>query len=242
MKNQYFGDINDYKKYGLLRSIVDATSFKVLVAWMLTPDDGGPDGRFTDYLNKPGAYRSHDPVLFDSLQRLLRSNEGRSVGLIEATDLIPKTTYYSEITPDVASQRAAWSKSLLNNLADADMVFFDPDNGMEVKSKPYGRKSSSKYLYWHEVQESWSKGTSLLIYQHFIREDRQKFVQRMLEALSEATPGSSVEAFSTANVIFLMALQSRHHRFHQSICETVQSRWQSRIRHWDLVRTLPRTK
>lgn len=33
MKNQYFGDINDYRKYGLLR-VLQSTGSKLLVAWM----------------------------------------------------------------------------------------------------------------------------------------------------------------------------------------------------------------
>jgi len=53
MKNQYFGDIHDYRKYGLLRSIIEATQLRLLVAWMLTPDDGGSDGSRLSYLNKP---------------------------------------------------------------------------------------------------------------------------------------------------------------------------------------------
>ena len=40
MKNQYFGDVNDYRKYGLLRALQGEGSLSTLVAWMLTPDDG----------------------------------------------------------------------------------------------------------------------------------------------------------------------------------------------------------
>jgi hypothetical protein len=46
MKNQYFGDVNDYRKYGLLRALQSTWNGSLLVAWMLTPDDGGRDGRF----------------------------------------------------------------------------------------------------------------------------------------------------------------------------------------------------
>jgi hypothetical protein len=42
MKNQYFGDINDYRKYGLLRILSDEGSMRTGVCWMLTRDDGGP--------------------------------------------------------------------------------------------------------------------------------------------------------------------------------------------------------
>lgn len=38
---------------------------------------------------------------------------------------------------------------------------------LEVKSKPYGRKNSSKYLYWREVEALWPLGKSLLIFQYF---------------------------------------------------------------------------
>lgn len=61
MKNQYFGDINDYKKYGLLRSIESASSLRLLVAWMLAPDDGSTDGEFVEYLDEPEKWENYDP-------------------------------------------------------------------------------------------------------------------------------------------------------------------------------------
>ena len=63
---------------------------------------------------------------------------------------------------------------------------------------------------------------------------RADCVQRMLQAMKETTPGSFVEAFSTSHVVFLMALQPGHQRFHQSIVDTVQESWEGQIRHWDL--------
>jgi len=39
MKNQYFGDINDYRKYGLLRLLTDGGDIRTAVCWMLTPGD-----------------------------------------------------------------------------------------------------------------------------------------------------------------------------------------------------------
>ena len=46
MKNQHFGDISDYRKYGLLRALQSSGDGRLLVAWMLTPDDGSRDGGF----------------------------------------------------------------------------------------------------------------------------------------------------------------------------------------------------
>ena len=49
MKNQYVGDVNDYRKYGLLRCLVSSGELRTLVAWMLTPDDDSSDGKLRGY-------------------------------------------------------------------------------------------------------------------------------------------------------------------------------------------------
>ena len=236
MKNQYFGDINDYRKYGLLRSILSAGQFRLLVAWMLTPDDGSTDGKFISYLENPDKWSKHDPVMFHKLKEILTDDQNRRVSLMENTDLLPESEYFSIEVPDIATDRREWFESLADRAKGSDFIFLDPDNGLEVKSRPYGLKNSSKFLYWREVEALWEAGKSQLIYQHFIREKRVDFVQRMLEALKEATPGSFVEAFSTSNVVFLMALQPKHQHFHEAIVKSVQGKWEGQIHHWELTR------
>ena len=61
MKNQYVGDINDYRKYGLLRSLQTVSDMRLLVSWMLTKDDGSSDGKFIDYLKNPKKWEKYDP-------------------------------------------------------------------------------------------------------------------------------------------------------------------------------------
>ena len=39
MKNQYFGDINDYRKHGILRALSNGGEVKTAVCWMLSPED-----------------------------------------------------------------------------------------------------------------------------------------------------------------------------------------------------------
>jgi len=236
MKNQYFGDINDYRKYGLLRSITEASHLRLLVAWMLTPDDGSTDGGFTAYLDDPKQWVKYDPELFHKLHDILKNQQQRKVSLIENTELLPTTQYFSEYVPDSSLERNTWFGSLAEHAERIELVFLDPDNGIEIKSRPYGRKNSSKYVYWREIKALWESGKSLLIYQHFIREKRFNFIQRMLKELQAVTPGSLVEAFSTPHVVFLMALQPSHQKHHTNIVNTVQKRWESQIHHWDLIR------
>ena len=229
MKNQYFGDINDYLKYGLLRAIIGASNLRTLVGWMLTHDDPGTDGRFVSYLENSAKWARHDPDLFTHLKEMLAQGAPRRVGLMERSLLLPGAKYFSAIVPDSAEARSAWFRSLLEQSQGRELVFLDPDNGLEVKSRPYGRKNSSKYLFGREVEALWASGKSLLIYQHFTREKRTHFIVRKSEELSHAAPNSLLEAFSTPRVVFFMALQPAHQRFHPAIVDAVQRRWAGQI-------------
>lgn len=234
MKNQYFGDINDYRKYGLLRSISKATNLTISVAWMLTSDDKSTDGQLISYLNAPAKWRYSDPELFDQLSYVIRNERKRHVGLAQKYNLIPTTKYFDKVIPDDATQRNAWFKQLLTFAEQSDLVFIDPDNGLEVKSKPYGKTKSSKYLYCHELDALWDNGKSISLYQHFAREKRSTFIQGMLSTLQDRTQGSMVCAFSTANVVFLLALQPHHQKYYQAIRQSVEQHWGNQIKHWEL--------
>lgn len=237
MKDQYFGDINDYRKYGLLRQIVGISGLRLLVAWMLTPDDGSTDGKFISYLEDPGKWSRHDPILFQKLKDLLGNGVKRQVRLIESTDLLHDAEYFSSHVPDTDPARRRWLDSLVQRSHSYDFVFLDPDNGLEVKSKAYGKKGSEKYVYWRELKALWDSGKSLLIYQQFIREERLTFIQRIREAVKVNATGSFVEAFSTPNVVFFMALQPDHQGFHEAIVNSIQKNWQEQIQHRELTCT-----
>jgi hypothetical protein len=45
------------------------------------------------------------------------------------------------------------------------LIFFNPENGLEVLSCRKGKKDSSKYVYWDEVSKSYGSGHSVLIHQ-----------------------------------------------------------------------------
>jgi len=229
MKNQYFGDVNDYRKYGLLRALQSTWDGSLLVAWMLTPDDGGRDGRFRSYLEAPETWAKYDPELFAGLADLLRSASQPSVSLIERSALLPRVRYHSAVVPDERMERDAWRDDLLRKARGVDLVFLDPDNGVEVPSKPVGRKRSSKYVTWQEIQALWEAGCSLLIYQHFRREARDAFARRRVSELRERTGAGFTEAFLTPHVLFLLVTQARHLERLASVDEVLSARWRGQI-------------
>ena len=210
MKNQYYGDINDYKKYGLLRVL--CADVPITLCWMLTPDDPGPDGGKIAYLSQPARWRHYDPELFDHLEHQVVKQKHRHVSAFEQSGLLPQCRYFSQVTPDDADGRKRYFEDLLQFCEGSDLIFFDPDNGLEVKSVPFGRTRSSKYLYWQEVKQAWKRGFSLLIFQHFTREKREDFVRRHTTELERRLGTDLVQPIVTANVVFFLVSQLEHLR------------------------------
>jgi len=228
MKNQYFGDINDYRKYGLLR-LLTGGRIETAVCWMLTPDDGRGDGGFTGYLEQPEGWRHYDPELFDHVHESVLQRGLRDVSEIENSDLLPSCTFLSDVVPDESANRVAYFQQLTELARGCDLVFFDPDNGIEVKSKPCGRKGSCKYLYWREMEAFRKAGHSLLIYQHFPRVKRDPFIQNKAEQLMERTGAKGIFCFRTSYVAFFLVPQADSKNYFRCRSEVVAERWADQI-------------
>ena len=98
MKNQYFGDIGDYGKYGLLRFLAKS-GIKIAVNWYLTENDKTGDGKFADYLKNENEsrYSKYDPNLYSILQSMLRAEvKVRDVEQFELKDAIPNAVFFHE--------------------------------------------------------------------------------------------------------------------------------------------------
>lgn len=207
MKHQYVGDINDYRKYALLRALSDEGRNKIGVCWMLTPSDDSMDGNKLRYLSKPEQHRHFDPELFDILGHAASEPDRRRLQTIENSEAIAGAVYFNALLSDNAADRQTFMQTCAYTFRDVDLMFFDPDNGLEV-SIPKGRKNSSKYLYLDEVAAFYSLGRSLLIYQHFPRIERTAFLRARAEQLHTAAPDCSIWAFSTAHVVFFLLVHS----------------------------------
>jgi hypothetical protein len=215
MKDQYFGDVNDYRKYGLLRILSGIrcdgqSNISVAICWMLTPNDGRSDGGKINYEK----LRKFDPDFFDCLIKLLPPHkEKRQVkSAKEGGFLPPSTLFYPEILFNERGKRFKYFNKFLREAKTADLLFFDPDNGMNVKSRRYGNQNSSKYLYWCELICSFWAGHSILIYQHFRRTkgiDRDQFIAEMANEIIESIGVNEVLSFRTPHVVFFLLPQDR---------------------------------
>ena len=116
MKEQYVGDINDYRKYALLRRLQANGELHMGVCWMLTLSDGRTDGNMINYLNDTSNKR-HDPELYDYLRCVMHGPDPCRLQRIENSGIIARATFHNTIVPDGLKARDVWFKQALEQLS-----------------------------------------------------------------------------------------------------------------------------
>jgi hypothetical protein len=225
MKNQYFGDINDYKKYSLLRLLSGQGQIKTAVCWVLTQDDDRTDGRRISYLEQPQKWQRYDPIIYEHLRENVLRKGIRNVATIERANVLHNCRFYNVLIRDDINLRGQYFEKFLKFAEDADLVFFDPDNGLEVKSVPRGRRGSSKYIYWDEIRASYEAGHSLMIYQHFPRSPRGPFLRELVRKFKEFVRASQLFSYCTFHVAFLVIPQPRHEKLFMEHSSMISEAW-----------------
>ena len=229
MKNQYVGDINDYVKYSLIRELVmGVRDCGVMVCWMLTHDDDRSDGNLCAYLTAPERFRRFDPLLFDALSRIVATE--RSVAAIEGNRLIDNADYFDRLLLDARDSRRAYFEDLWLAVRPRSLMFFDPDNGLEVLSVPKGRKNSAKYLYWDELGEALGGGHSTVVYQHFPRVSRERYVDLLLARARAVAPGHESWVVCSPRVAYLISSARQDRAVIGDAVRSIEKRWRGLLR------------
>lgn len=229
MKDQYFGDINDYRKYGLLRGLMRDGNLRTTVCWMLTPPDDRRDGGKIGYLEQPQRWRAYDPELYDWVRHTVLERDTREVGQIEVAGLLPQTQFHSALVPRSSVERTAYMQSLQRLASGSELVFFDPDNGLEVASVRPGSSGSVRYLFWSEAAATFRMGASLLIYQHFARVQRERFIQGLALRLMQMCACDPVLAIRTSHVVFLLVPRPGMGPYWRSRLASAEAAWKGQF-------------
>jgi len=173
MQNRYTGDIGDFVKLGILRAL--SPGHRLGVAWWLYPDEGhNDDGRHIGYLSQPEKWRHFDPTLFDALSEIVASGQ-RTVRAVETATILPGATFASETIPvggtiaERPQMRRQWFETVLRTLDAADLVFADPDNGLEPSGHSLGSAKAGKSILLAELRALAKPGRCLIVYHHQTR-------------------------------------------------------------------------
>lgn len=187
MKNQYFGDVGDFGKYGIIRHLINnVPDVRIGVNWFLTKNDIRTDGKHIDYLTKSAEFRECDPELYNFLQESVTNNL-RSIRQIEDSALLGNTLFYSDLLDysEVKGHlqkridfRVNWFANSMDRLIGSHIIYVDPDNGLEVKSQSIYGPNGVKYISYDEIRIYFESGFSIIVYNHRDRRPYDQYINR----------------------------------------------------------------
>lgn len=202
MKDQYFGDFGDYQKVSLFKILRDQ-GLRVLVYWMKTPDDGSSDGKHVTYLEKPELWRSFAPDIYDFLKEKIGTGE-RLLTHIEESTYGSGIGFLNQSIED-SEERAGALKRVIES--EADIVLFDPDNGIEVVST--NKRNIHKYVTWDEITRAFQSDKSVIIYQHFSRSNREDFIRGKMAEIHKRVTGE-IRSVQVRHSVYFFLIQESH--------------------------------
>ncbi|MBC7431428.1 MAG: hypothetical protein H7345_05110, partial [Rubritepida sp.] len=177
MQDRYAGDIGDFVKLAILRALKPRR--KLGIAWWLYPDEShNDDGKHVRYLQNEAKWRGLDPDVFDRLAEIVRSGR-RHIAALQDDALLTDTVFFSELVPAHSRTtlslqrrrglRAEWFARLQTQLDGCDLVFLDPDNGLETSKFDLGASKAGKSVAISELMALRRPGREIVVYHHHTR-------------------------------------------------------------------------
>lgn len=183
MQDRYAGDVGDFGKFALLRYLFAKPSYKIGVVWYLFPNEShNNDGGHIGYVNER-RFSDCDKDLCEKLKKIFSGK--RSVALLEKAGLLPDgTVYFSEpldFHTRYSSQkredkeerllrRKDWLRNANQRVSDCNVVFLDPDNGLQIASCPkINQIQSGKFSYYSEISVLAKDKNACVVYHHLNR-------------------------------------------------------------------------
>ena len=228
MQDGYVGDVGDYGKYGLLRTVC-AQGLSLSVNWyrVVSKQKGRhDDGKYIQYLSDPPKYRFYDPSLFDALQHIAWKEQDRRLERIEQAQLFP-AQFYSE--PLKKKDRFGWHQEALHQTFGTDVVFLDPDNGLETQKMFCSNGASEKHVKWTELRDYYVRGQSVILYQHRPQmTKKEECVESVLHFQREVLCADGVmllEFPKYTNRFYFIFYHREHEPMLKAVCDRMVENW-----------------
>ena len=149
----------------------------------------------------------------------------RNIQVVENSLLLPNTLFFSDLIDDDMEKRGMFFERLSQLSKESDLIFFDPDNGLEIMSVKKGKRKSSKYVFWDEVKNFYEKGHSVIVYQHFPRQERRKFIEIITRRADQIVSPSDIFTYSTPYVLFLLLVHPKHEVILRTNNKSIAKSW-----------------
>jgi len=162
MQERRFGSIGDLIKLAFLRHLQEDR--RLAVCWYLTGQRAKRplSEKHFAYLKRPGEFRNLAPEIFDTLKSIIESSTmGLSyITALEASGVLKDALFHCEKVPRRFTLRQSWTTSLVDSVVEANLIFLDPDNGIQA------RRLTPKHVALAEITALRRQDRALVTVQH----------------------------------------------------------------------------
>ncbi len=180
MQIEQIGGAGDFGKFALLRHLMKDR--RLAVCWYLTgkSSEAKDRDRHFDYLKRPDDFRHFDPEVFD---RLVEFDGGSRAVMDPLTELymsriLENAVFLRQQVPPRASLRRQWLDALVGSVRGTNLVFLDPDAGIQ------GKRLTRGHVALAEIAALRSPDRVLIIgHQQSGRRSEVKFIADQMRSL-----------------------------------------------------------
>ena len=184
MKRQYLGDSKDSFKWDYHHFLVESLGYSQLqIAWMMTPDDHGPDGE-----TPPERFPARSEIL-GFCNSLRKTRDPASLSTLPATTAAPYTV--SLYKPHEHLENGNRDSYFSGVEGGPDQVLFlDPDNGFEPE-----RSFDEKHVLYADVERILKRVSPASVVTVFQHHRRKKFPDDFARIRQRLHSGSSAAIY-----------------------------------------------
>ena len=233
MRNQWVGDIGDFGRDGLLRTLfgtpdelVDGLKLGVIWCW-------NKDNPSSNRIETPEKYKWLDRPLYNSLHKLV--GDKRTIAEFQCSGILPTEIFFDKpICGLLRKERTDWLEAAIEKTKEAHVIFIDPDTGIAPrkmtqtdasKKSPLTRRSA-EHIFIDELKQLSDKGKSLIVYQHQDRTPSKEQVRLLAKRLRrEGDICNRIRVFSWHNRFFIVIAQRCHSLLIDALDRFQESNW-----------------
>lgn len=162
MQGRHVGEIRDFGKLALLRHLMQGRRLALCSCLSGANGEVRDQSRYFDYLGRPDKFRHLAPEVFDQLVQVAVSHTPNAdpMAALRTSGVLGDAIFLRHKVPRQTALRPAWAELLVNSVADADLVFLDPESGIQ------GNRLTDRHIALAEIAALRLKDRALVIGHH----------------------------------------------------------------------------
>lgn len=134
--------------------------------------------------------------------------------------------YFSD---EIVADRANWHQKALQHTLGTDVMFLDPDNGLETLNMFLTGTATEKHVKWSELKDYYHRGQNAILYQHRPQMTKKEIcIESVIRFQNEYLKADAVmllEFPKYTNRFYFIFLHNEYRDEFEKICDLMIRNW-----------------